>query len=69
MGSRASTTAPDEAEVLLRSFLGGDRGRALRAQLAARYPDASADSIGEAIQYACKSFLDEAEDITAPGQV
>ncbi|HSC20758.1 MAG TPA: sigma-70 family RNA polymerase sigma factor [Solirubrobacterales bacterium] len=27
------------------------------------------DAIEEAIQYACKSFLDEAENITAPGQV
>jgi RNA polymerase sigma factor (sigma-70 family) len=41
----------------------------LRAQLAARYPEVSPDAIEEAVQYACKSFLDEAEGIAAPGQV
>ncbi|MGN6586104.1 MAG: RNA polymerase sigma factor [Solirubrobacterales bacterium] len=41
----------------------------MRKQLAARFPDSSADAIEEAVQYACKSFVDEAEGITAPGQV
>jgi hypothetical protein len=39
------------------------------AQLSARYPDCSADAIDDAIQFACGCFLDEAEGITAPGQV
>jgi RNA polymerase sigma factor (sigma-70 family) len=69
--SPASTdaeTAPDELfQSLVRE--GPGRGEALRTQLAARYPDCSADEIEEAIQYACKSFLDEAEGIGAPGQV
>jgi hypothetical protein len=70
MASNASTaTAPTGTDALLQSLVRGARGRALRAQLAARYPDCSQDTIEEAIQYACKSFLDEAEGITAPGQV
>lgn len=64
----SSTTAPD-AKALLRSFVGGERGRALRAQLTARHPDRSAEEIEDAIQAACKCFLDEAEGISAPGQV
>ena len=32
-------------------------------------PTARRTRIEEAVQYACKSFLDEAEGITAPGQV
>jgi RNA polymerase sigma factor (sigma-70 family) len=66
---RTSTITPDGVEMLLHSFVRGERGRALRAQLAARYPGVSADAIEEAIQYACKSFLDEADGITVPGQV
>ncbi|MGN6817024.1 MAG: sigma-70 family RNA polymerase sigma factor [Solirubrobacterales bacterium] len=70
MASDVSTaTAPNGTDALLQSLVRGARGRALRAQLASRYPDCSADAIEEAIQYACKSFLDEAEGISAPGQV
>jgi RNA polymerase sigma factor (sigma-70 family) len=70
MASDASTaTAPNGTDALLQSLVRGARGRALRVQLAARYPDCSPDAIEEAIQYACKSFLDEAEGISAPGQV
>jgi RNA polymerase sigma factor (sigma-70 family) len=70
MASDASTaTAPNGTDALLQSLVRGARGRALRVQLAARYPDCSPDAIEEAIQYACKSFLDEAEGIRAPGQV
>ena len=65
----STATAPDGTDALLQSLVRGARGRALRAQLAARYSDCSPDAIEEAIQYACKSFLDEAEGITAPGQV
>jgi DNA-directed RNA polymerase specialized sigma24 family protein len=54
---------------LFQSLVRGERGRALRAQLAARYPDCSADAIDDAIQFACRCFLDEAEGIDAPGQI
>ncbi len=68
--SKSSTsTSPQSGEDLLPTFVRGERGNALRAQLASRYPDLSADEIEEAIQYACKSFLDEAGGIDAPGQV
>lgn len=56
-------------EAILQMLVDGARGRALRVQLAGRFPDCSADEIEEAIQYACKSFLDEADGISAPGQV
>jgi RNA polymerase sigma factor (sigma-70 family) len=65
--SAASSTG--STDDLLETFVGGRRGRALRHQLAARNPDLDADTIEEAIQYACKSFLDEAEGITDPGAV
>jgi DNA-directed RNA polymerase specialized sigma24 family protein len=69
--SLASTDAGTSPDELFQSLVceGPGRGEALRTQLAARYPDCSADEIEEAIQYACKSFLDEAEGIGAPGQV
>jgi RNA polymerase sigma factor (sigma-70 family) len=54
---------------LLESLVSGERGKAMRAQLASRFPDLSVDEIEDAIQYACKGFLDEADGLTAPGQV
>jgi RNA polymerase sigma factor (sigma-70 family) len=54
---------------LLPILISGERGKALRAQLVSRYPDLAADEIDDAIQYACRCFLDEAEGITSPGQV
>ncbi len=65
----ATATNGNGTDALLQSLIRGQRGEALRAQLAARYPEVSPDAIEEAIQYACKSFLDEAEGIAAPGQV
>jgi hypothetical protein len=64
-----TSTTPNGTDDLLQSLVRGGRGRALRVQFAARYPDCSAEVIEEAIQYACKSFLTEADGITAPGQV
>lgn len=64
-----SSSAGSTTDDLLESFVGGKRGRALRHQLAARNPDLDADAIEDAIQYACKSFLAEAEGIAEPGQV
>ena len=62
-------TRQDDDGDLLQSLVQGERGQALRAQLGARYPDCSGDTIDDAIQFACGCFLDEAEGITAPGQV
>jgi hypothetical protein len=44
---RTSTIAPGATEILLCSFVRGERKRALRSQLAARYPEVSADAIDE----------------------
>src|SRR4051794_12956085 len=68
MDSNRSTATHETGADLLQSLVQGARGRAMRAQLASRYPDCSSDEIEEAIQYACKSFLDDADGITAPGQ-
>jgi DNA-directed RNA polymerase specialized sigma24 family protein len=70
MASESATASIETGtDALLQSLVRGQRGEALRAQLALRYPEASSDGIEEAIQYACKSFLEEAEGITAPGQI
>src|ERR1700709_944985 len=66
---RTSTIRQSGAEALLESFVGGERGRALRVQLSSRYPDCSVEEIEEAVQYACKSFLDEAKGVSTPGKV
>lgn len=63
-------TRTDHPELdFLHSLVRGERGQALRRQLAARYPELAADSIEDAIQTACQSFLDEAVGIAAPGQI
>lgn len=69
MASHPSIKTRDDDGDFLQSLVQGERGQALRAQLSARYPDCSADTIDDAIQFACGCFLDEAEGITAPGQV
>jgi RNA polymerase sigma factor (sigma-70 family) len=69
MASHPSIKTRDDDGGFLPSLVQGERGQALRAQLSARYPDCSADTIDDAIQFACGCFLDGAEGITAPGQV
>jgi RNA polymerase sigma factor (sigma-70 family) len=70
VASKSSTgTSARNGDALLPILVSGERGRVLRAQLASRYPDFSADEIDDALQYACRCFLDEAEGITGPGQV
>jgi RNA polymerase sigma factor (sigma-70 family) len=69
MKSSVSSGTPANARAVLQSFVGSERGRALRVQLATRHRDRSAEEIEDAIQAACKCFLDEAEGISAPGQV
>jgi RNA polymerase sigma factor (sigma-70 family) len=41
----------------------------LRVQLSAQHPESSVEEVEDAVQYACKSFLDEAQEITDPGKV
>jgi RNA polymerase sigma factor (sigma-70 family) len=67
--TRASTTSPEDAAALLRSFVQGERARALRVQLASQHPECSAEEVEDAVQYACKSFLGEAEGISEPAKV
>ena len=70
MDSDSSTTiATNGTDVLLDSFVRGERGGKLRTQLAGRFPECSTEQIEDAVQYACKSFLDEAEDISGPGTI
>lgn len=66
--ARTSTIVdPTDVGALLRTF-GRDeeRGRALRAQLAEQFPERPAEGIEDAVQTACKCFLDEAEGISDP---
>jgi RNA polymerase sigma factor (sigma-70 family) len=70
MGSYPSTTiATNGAGTLPDSFVCGERRGKLRTQLAGRFPECSADQIEDALQYGCKSFLDEAEDVAGPGAI
>lgn len=70
MGPDSPTTSPTNGtDFLLDSFVRGERGGKLRTQLSTRFPECSAEQIEEAVQYACKAFLDEAEDVSAPGKV
>lgn len=73
VGVMTTTSATTHQEVngakaLLRSFgRDADRGRSLRAQLTSRFPDRPAEEIEDAVQTACRCFLDEAKGIsTAP---
>jgi RNA polymerase sigma factor (sigma-70 family) len=68
--TRSSTaSSPNGADALFRSVLRGERGRRLRAGLAAQHRGRSPEEIEEAIQIACRRFVDRAEEISAPGQV
>jgi RNA polymerase sigma factor (sigma-70 family) len=69
MAPNSATSSSSTTDDLLGSLVSGERGKALRAQLTSRYPDLSVDEIEDAIQYACKSFIDEAQGLLAPGQV
>lgn len=70
MDSDPSTTIPaNGTDALLDSFVRGERGGKLRTQLAARYPECSAEQVEEAVQYACKAFLDEAVGVAGPGAI
>ncbi|MEX2413519.1 MAG: ECF-type sigma factor [Thermoleophilaceae bacterium] len=55
------------AEAWLRSLVVGERGEALRAQLAADNPDRAPDEIEDAVQTASAHFLDRQPPISTPG--
>jgi RNA polymerase sigma factor (sigma-70 family) len=44
------------------------RGQALRAQLGERFPECHEETIEDAVQSACRSFLDEGAGISDPGK-
>lgn len=71
MASHARTRTGLQGDVcdLLPDLFRGERKEALRAQLGARFPGLSADAIDDSIQFASRCFLEEAQGITAPGQV
>ncbi len=69
MASQGSTATPSQIDALFQSFVTGLRGETLRAQLAAKHPERTLEEIDDAIQTACKCFIDETDGITAPGQV
>lgn len=70
MAPDSSTAIVSSAtDALLQGLVRGHRGRALRVQLAERYPECAEEQVEDAVQYACKAFLDEAEDVSAPGTI
>lgn len=71
---RSSTISPDvhpagAAGAALQELVGGQRGRVLKGQLASWHRKATPEAIEDAIQTACKRFLEHAEGISSPGQV
>lgn len=67
---RSSTIDPDGAEAAaLQELLKGERARMLKGQLATWNPRANPEEIEDAVQTACKRFLEHAHDISNPGQV
>lgn len=69
MTSPGAPAAPPEIDALFESFVTGLRGEILRRQLRARHPERTREEIEDAIQTACKCFIDETDGITAPGKV
>lgn len=56
--SKSVTVAPDPAE-LIALVMSSDRGARLRAQLAEKHHERTLDDIDDAIQTACRCFIDE----------
>ncbi|MBN9621785.1 MAG: sigma-70 family RNA polymerase sigma factor [Actinobacteria bacterium] len=70
MPPRSNASTPSAADHPLDEY-GPDRrrGRSLRAQLADRFPDRSAEEIEDAVQSACQRFLAEAQDLTEQARI
>lgn len=69
VASKSSTgTSPQSDEDLLPTLVSGERGKALRAQLASRYPDLSADEIEEAIRE-CRTGASWSADLCRSGAI
>jgi len=66
MGSTPATRADRHA--LLSAVVATDRRGKLASQLAGPHPDSSTEEIDEAIQAACKAFLDEPHSVDAVGE-
>jgi RNA polymerase sigma factor (sigma-70 family) len=66
---RPTTVASNGAGISLQDLVRGERARALKVQLANWHPECPPEEIEDAIQTACKRFLERAEGITEAGQV
>lgn len=66
---RSLTIASNGTGITLQDLVRGERARALEAQLASWHPECSSAEIEDAIQSACRRFLEHAEGISAPGQI
>jgi RNA polymerase sigma factor (sigma-70 family) len=65
----ASPIVSTQAEMLLRTFVTGERGYALRAEMARRHPRRSREEIDDAVQTACERFVGYAAEISDPAEV
>jgi RNA polymerase sigma factor (sigma-70 family) len=69
MDSHASSAIASNGDgISLQDLVRGERARALRAQLASWHPERSSEEVEDAIQTACKRFLEHAE-MRGPGEV
>lgn len=68
LASRAARPLPDP-ELLLREFVGGAPGRALRVELAQRHPRRSPDEVDDAVQDACERLVESDGEFPSPAHV
>lgn len=66
-GSKLPVKSPTLGSLLEDYGREGHRGRRLRSQLKERFPRHSEDEIEDAVQTACRCFLDAADEIDDPG--
>lgn len=69
--SLASSTErpPADSERLLREFVGGAPGRALRVELAQRHPRRSPEEVDDAVQDACERLVESDGDFPSPAHI
>lgn len=65
----SSSRALGDPERLLREFVGGAPGRALRVELAQGHPRRSAEEVEDAVQDACERLVGSAAEFPSPGHV